>query len=1030
MKKRILNTFLSCLLFINLLCLFPENFFSFSVSAIDTGSTDLSKVEIVRTGNNDELGLDVTGIAYTYSERYDEIDVTIDLSSQLWSPNHFVCGYVYGSNDNNNWDKLWSSYSEIGTKNSKHYSTVLYNFALNYGSDYEYCCFDIGYGYALNDNNGLSPEIADVNFVSIMKLYIPFSEMKSHTTEVGFIGEATNNIGTQDVLCGDFLTVNFSDIILPLYPTSFDSYEVISSDSSVAEIVNTYDYTNGTDPLRYVSSTIRTKNEGTANIICKYNNAVVGNKKLKEYMLSYNVNVLNSKNISLEVWSETLGKKKITLDFTYSNKLFSEDSTKYNYELSKLSSIMAMSAYWKTADGLIEDKLPTNPNHDNRFVKRNLEILGFDNIDDCGSYAKLKNMTESDCHYVGYTFATKDIYIAGQKNTVVAVIIKGTSNNEEWYSNFDVGENNYNVGDRHTGFETAKKRLMNDLINYLSSKDNIIPSKTKFWITGHSRGAGVGNLLAADITDSKLEINGNCPVLYQGNIYAYLYAPPSGVVMNYCDYSHDNIYNFINPQDFVPRMPLQKWNYSRYGKDYVYPNEVTSKYGYNYTTGTYGFESSEYQKRLIDTFYALFNDPLEKYLMKNGTASTIKICNDLYSIAPSVNSYYYGTKFPYINEYAPFNYFHYGLATAAMGGVGNIAAGVKTMLGYAGVSKWDNLNQYFIAGSNINRTVTYSHTPETYIAWAYVCDSVDDFDYNLFVKGIYACPVDIEVYDSHNNLVGRVVNNKVDESVTKLGILVDEETSTKTVFMPASEKFTVKALGYDNGTMDYSIALCDITDLSTSDLRSVEDIEITPNTVVTTTTDLSSDVSVIAETNDGTQNKVMEYTIDKNNKVTVNSSSTENGDINKPDINIPPFVYPNNTTITPVNTSDFETFTVKVENKITGKNQKVRAVRNGYDVTVNIGSENNNFYANIYYVNDDFLTTTLIEHSKAKFSILNNTKFYIIIDEYPHAEDVSSESGIYAFSDEEKTLFFVIVIIVALSSLFVICIKYYIKNVR
>lgn len=1017
MKKRILNTFLSCLLFINLLCLFPENFFSFSVSAIDTGSTDLSKVEIVRTGNNDELGLDVTGIAYTYSERYDEIDVTIDLSSQLWSPNHFVCGYVYGSNDNNNWDKLWSSYSEIGTKNSKHYSTVLYNFALNYGSDYEYCCFDIGYGYALNDNNGLSPEIADVNFVSIMKLYIPFSEMKSHTTEVGFIGEATNNIGTQDVLCGDFLTVNFSDIILPLYPTSFDSYEVISSDSSVAEIVNTYDYTNGTEPLRYVSSTIRTKNEGTANIICKFNNAVVGNSRLKEYILIYTVNVFTfSKEVSLEAWSETLGNKKISINFSYSDDLFAGDSTDYNYELSKLSSIMAMSAYW-------------DDNKDNRYVNENLEKLEFDkdSITDCESYAKLKNMTESDCHYVGYTFATKDFYIGDQKNTVVAVIIKGTSKNEEWYSNFDVYEHENLPSNRHFGFAFANAKMKKDFNEYIS-KLNIDYSNTKIWITGHSRGAGVGNLFAADIiAEGKF---------LQSNVFAYLYAPPA--VEKNINIKYENIFNFINPQDFVPRMPLQSWNYKRYGNDYIFPNKVTNDFNM----------WVEYENEIRRVFYDLFGGSVKPYFFNNGTGNTIDLCNLLYSKCRDLNAYYKKEKVitelpvngnPSIqNEYSFYEYFRYGIAAAAASGKINTILKYDfqpylTITGYfVGGTMGLNSNTIdsLISGSGLYRPVVYSHTPEMYIAWAYVCDSVNDFKDNFYVEGIISCPVDIEVYDSHNNLVGRVVNNKVDESITKLEILVDEETSTKTVFMPASEQFTVKAVGYDNGTMDYSIELCDITDLSTSDLRSVEDIEITPNTVVTTTTDLSSDVSVIAETNDGTQNKVVEYTIDKNNKVTVNSSSTENGDINKPDINIPPFVYPNNTTITPVNTSDFETFTVKVENKITGKNQKVRAVRNGYDVTVNIGSENNDFYANIYYVNDDFLTTTLIEHGKAKFSILNNTKFYIIIDEYPHAEDVSSESGIYAFSDEEKTLFFVIVIIVALSSLFVICIKYYIKNVR
>lgn len=815
-----------------------------------------------------------------------------------------------------------------------------------------------------------------------IKIQIPYGTKD----EDDFIGEATNNIGIRDVLCGDFLSVEFSNIISPLYPTSFDSYEVISSNPNVAEIVNTYDYTNGTEPLRYVSAEIHTKNEGSANIICKFNNAVVGNNRLKEYSLVYTVNVRRS--VPLVFNSPEVCNGKATIYFDYSDTVFSSNADTYNYELSKLSSIMAASAY------------------DYDDAKANLDILGFDNIYDSDSYNEISQITKEDNDKVAYTFATKNIYINNQKNTVVAVIIKGTSKNEEWYSNFNVGENNYNVGDRHTGFETAKRQLMTDLSKYLSDSDkDIIPSKTKFWITGHSRGAGVGNLLAADITDGKLEIGENCPMFIQNNIYAYLYAPPSGVVMDYSDISHDNIYNFINPQDFVPRMPLQKWNYSRYGNDYVYPNEVTSKYEYNITLGEFRFKSSEYQKLLIDTFYNLFDRHIDQYLMKNGTSSTIKICNDLYSIASSVDKYYNGGIYPYV----PFRYFYDGLATAAIGKSGTeLALAVGTMLGYTSdtnvfnIPKWNNLNQYFIAGSHsyLNNTVTYSHTPETYIAWAYVCNSVNDFDYNLFVKGIYACPVDIEVYDSHNNLVGRVVNNKVDESVTKLEILVDEETSTKTVFMPASEQFTVKALGYDNGTMDYSIELCDITDLSTSDLRSVDDIEITPNTTVTTNTDLSGNVLIVAVTDDGDTVKTVEYTIDENNIVTTKTTTTDNNtpsfpndsDNNHYTPSNPPSGGSSNVT-PPASSSDIESFNVKVENKVTGETKNIIAVRNGENVTVDIGKENNGYYANIYTNNGDFIVAVRIEKGEVKFFIPKDVKFNIIIDEYSYGEDVSSGAG-------------------------------------
>lgn len=76
-------------------------------------------------------------------------------------------------------------------------------------------------------------------------------------------------------------------------------------------------------------------------------------------------------------------------------------------------------------------------------------------------------------------------------------------------------------------------------------------------------------------------------------------------------------------------------------------------------------------------------------------------------------------------------------------------------------------------------------------------------DYKITIK----CPVDVIVYDESGKIVGRVINNKVDETVnnslliTVGGVNNDE----KTVYFQDTENYTLSLIGNDTGAMNVDI---------------------------------------------------------------------------------------------------------------------------------------------------------------------------------------------------------------------------------
>ena len=86
------------------------------------------------------------------------------------------------------------------------------------------------------------------------------------------------------------------------------------------------------------------------------------------------------------------------------------------------------------------------------------------------------------------------------------------------------------------------------------------------------------------------------------------------------------------------------------------------------------------------------------------------------------------------------------------------------------------------------------------------------------------CPVDVDIYDSTSKLVGRITNNAIDESITVVPAFV--EGDDKWFFLPADKKFTLKMIGTDTGTMDYTVYNYEFLTEETSTTKAYANVDL------------------------------------------------------------------------------------------------------------------------------------------------------------------------------------------------------------
>jgi len=128
---------------------------------------------------------------------------------------------------------------------------------------------------------------------------------------------------------------------------------------------------------------------------------------------------------------------------------------------------------------------------------------------------------------------------------------------------------------------------------------------------------------------------------------------------------------------------------------------------------------------------------------------------------------------------------------------------IKTLV--SPLNKWNTLG-VLLDTIDFSSKAFDTHMPPTYIAWLEAISGLDDYVVSTvnYKKVDINCPVDVEVYNSSNELVCRIVNNVIDETLPKR-IYAEVIGESKTVYLPNDDTYSFKITGNDNGTMDYTV---------------------------------------------------------------------------------------------------------------------------------------------------------------------------------------------------------------------------------
>ncbi|MBR1635109.1 MAG: hypothetical protein IJ682_08635 [Lachnospiraceae bacterium] len=248
------------------------------------------------------------------------------------------------------------------------------------------------------------------------------------------------------------------------------------------------------------------------------------------------------------------------------------NANEYNPGLAHMLAILSQSAY---------DDL-TKGNNQKRCIELAYENMGFtkkyDGAYEIYNYYDYKHDGKLTDEYINYYGEDVVGFVIGHKkmsngNTLVLITIRGSYSeggmeleSKDWTSNLNIGAIS-NL--HHKGFNAATNDLLQKLLGYLTTyhllrDDAALNDGMRFVVTGHSRGAAVGNL-----TEYKLMVGENFPYyLKPANIYGYNFACPdtiryAGLFEKYRDTGGllenendcDNIFNINNARDPVSVIP-------------------------------------------------------------------------------------------------------------------------------------------------------------------------------------------------------------------------------------------------------------------------------------------------------------------------------------------------------------------------------------------------------------------------------------------------------------------------------------------
>lgn len=246
--------------------------------------------------------------------------------------------------------------------------------------------------------------------------------------------------------------------------------------------------------------------------------------------------------------------------------LLDESNTDYHKDLSVYSSLMAADIYHK--DCYLDLNTPSGMS-----VRTNddFNLSDYFGMED-GHFFEVNPSGDTDDRtefYVGH----KEVENNNKKREIILLVVRGTGSDKygnggdiEWSSNFDVGSSsNYNYTlmtgshpdwknkDNHKGFDVAANNVLSLFKGYIE-EHGLSDKKKTVLITGHSRGAGIANILGAYLEDDN-----------NYRTFTYTFASPYTTTSSKAT-NYSTIFNIANTDDLVTYLPLSYWGFKKYGK--------------------------------------------------------------------------------------------------------------------------------------------------------------------------------------------------------------------------------------------------------------------------------------------------------------------------------------------------------------------------------------------------------------------------------------------------------------------------------
>lgn len=232
----------------------------------------------------------------------------------------------------------------------------------------------------------------------------------------------------------------------------------------------------------------------------------------------------------------------LTYPYEYSDSFFDADDTEYNHELARYALCVAMASF-------------------NSFDKEKGDEHIKSLFEECGFEVKSYGYETEGYDTVGVAVGKKII----DGFNVLVFAIRSGNYGMEWGGNLRVGSGD---GD-HEGFKIAADTLITYINRYF--KENPCNGKTKILIPGYSRGGSIANLTAAALDDGSYKEALNGEKDYIGGVdvkqlYAYTFEAPQCTTSTHtADKKYSNIFNIVNPNDYVPMFVMSEWGFENYG---------------------------------------------------------------------------------------------------------------------------------------------------------------------------------------------------------------------------------------------------------------------------------------------------------------------------------------------------------------------------------------------------------------------------------------------------------------------------------